>query len=151
MKRRALFLAALALLIVIGAGAAFAYWTTHGTGTGAGHTATLVAPTSVTATAASKLVPGGSADLSVTLTNSNSYSINIVGISQAAGTIGVTPSCTTPAVSVPTQTLSTPVVVAAGTHTVTIPSSLVMGVGSTNDCQNATFTNIPITLAITTP
>jgi len=143
-----------AMLVVVAGGlfgihAASAYFTSHGSGSGSGSSGTLVAPSSVTATAASKLFPGATVDLSVTLTNPNSYSIRITGISQGGSIAAL--GCTTPAVSVPTQTLPTPVTVATGSHTVTIPNSLSMGVASSSDCQNATFSSIPITLAVTAP
>ncbi|MCU1464921.1 MAG: hypothetical protein JWM72_849 [Actinomycetia bacterium] len=145
----------IALLVLVGGGlfgihAASAYFTSNGAGTGSGTAGTLVAPSGVTATAAQRLFPGGNADLSVTLNNTNSYSIEVAGIAQG-GSITVSSGCTTPAVTVPTQTLASPVTVAPGTHTVTIPNGLSMGIASSSDCQDATFSTIPITLTVKAP
>lgn len=124
----------------IGSTAAFAYFTAGGTGSGAATTGT---PTNVTISTGSvvgagSLSPGGTGDLVITATNSNSYPVNITAM-----TIGSVTGCITPAVSVTTPSSGIfPFTIPANTSSPTrfvIPGALTMGTGASNDCQGQTL------------
>lgn len=74
--------AAATAIVAAGAGVAFAYWTASGSGTGTGATGTSTA-FGVSATAVSGLVPGGSANSTLTLTNSTTSSQHFNGVNYA--------------------------------------------------------------------
>lgn len=142
-----------ALVLGLGAGSAFAYFTSTGSGSGAatvGHV-TGVTVLKSTGTASPKLQPGASGDLKLTITNPNHFTVTVVHIKQAPGTIGVSGAkgaCTgaTSGVSVPTETISYSVG-AGGTYTITIATGAHLGTTSPTGCQGATF-SIPVTITV---
>jgi hypothetical protein len=155
MKRKLLiaFAAAMALTGAL-AGGAYAYWTAHGTGSG---TASVGAPLSVTVQAASgtpssALLPSGTADLLVQVTNPNAYPVTIVGVSQnLSETVSVSggTGCTAAnaGVAVPTQVGLTVSIAPGPSVVVHIPSGASMTAGSAGGCQGASF-QIPVTLTV---
>jgi hypothetical protein len=155
MKRK-LLLAFASATVVAGAlaGGAYAYWSSHGSGSG---TVSVGAPLSVTVEAASgtpssTLLPSGTADLLVQVTNPNAYPVTIVRISQnLSGTVSVNggTGCTAPnaGVSVPTQVGLTVSVAPGPSVVVHIPGGASMTSGSASGCQGASF-QIPVTLTV---
>lgn len=154
----ALAIAAFAVLIGVGEGVAYAFFST-GSGSGSATSGTLrqVSVLSAAASPSMALLPGGTADLALTLDNQNSFPVTITGIAQD-GPVTVTggSGCTSDSgtwpdgtlgnsgVSVPTQA-GLDIVVARGTHNVDVPSGVSMGTGSYTGCQGASF-EIPVTV-----
>ena len=153
MKRK-LLIALAGVMVLTGtlAGGAYAYWTAHASGSGTATVGT-VSPVTVEAasgTPTSLLVPNGTADLLVQVTNPNAFAVTIVGISQS-GTVSVTggTGCTAAnaGVTVPTQAALS-VSIASGSHVVAhIPGGAAMSSTSASGCQGASF-QIPITLTV---
>jgi hypothetical protein len=145
--------AVLALTAGLGSGASFAYWTTTGTGLGAATTGTPQAVTLVkaTGTIADQLVPGGTADLLVALTNPNSFPVTITGIEQRIGPgLDVDASvagCIVTGVTVAPQPALTLHVAGRDTAEVIVPDAASMSLASDSDCQGATF-QIPVIVTV---
>lgn len=149
--RRALVIGATSA-VVMGGGVAFAYWSANGTGSGAATAGTALAVNgSVKAVQSSStlLYPGGSAPLIVNVHNPNSFSVNVTGLSLAAGTkpdgvSGGQSSCTATSSGVTLiagNATGLPQSVGAGSDaTFTIPGGVAMAIGSDNGCQSASFT-----------
>jgi hypothetical protein len=152
-----------ALTLGLGGGEAFAYFTSSGSGSG-GTTTGSPSPVTVvaaTGTPSSDLVPGGTADLTLTLNNPNTQTLNIVGISQAGpvtvvGGTGCTsdsgsePSLTlgNSGVAVPTQSGISGVTVGSGSaQIVHIPKGVSMASTSYSGCQKASF-QIPVNITV---
>lgn len=155
-RRRALIVAlgaAVALLLAMGGGAAYAYFSSHGSGSGVATAGT--GPQSVTIVAAtgtptSSLQPGGSADLTLTLNNPNSFAVKITGISQngtltVAGDSGCTASNS--GVTVPTQTGLSVTIPAGSGQVAHIANGAAMSSSSNSGCQGAQF-QVPVTVTV---
>jgi len=150
--------AAIAVLVVggaclgLGGGSALAYWTSNGSGSVHAGTATLgtVALVGVSGGPANALMPGGSADLVLTIDNTNSFAVTLIGI---VGDGGIAPSggiggCTILNDDVSTNLPSNPsIAVPAGTHTIAVPNAVSMTTSSASGCQGATFT-IPVLVTL---
>ena len=144
------------LTLVIGAGTAYAYWATDGSGggsAGAGDMKTVTVDALVPGdTPASTLVPGGTADVVLRVTNPNPYSVQVYSVTNngTATADNAHPSCTTTGVtfaSTPSP-LSPAVSIAANSSTlVTLPGAASMDATSQSVCQGATF-HLPVTLAV---
>ena len=154
-RSQALVLACVVGTLVLLAGTAFAYWKTSGAGTGSaisGQNVNITAQPIVTgpATVTSRLVPGGSADLVVSLTNPNPFAVTITGISQN-GAITVTDggacNAATAGVSVPTSSTLSVAVAANSSGLVHLAGAVVMSDSSDNGCQGKFFA-IPVTLKV---
>ena len=131
-------------------GTAYAYFTGSGRGTGS---ATAGAPSAVNLDAASgtttsNLVPGGSADLSVTLDNPNTFAVTIVATA-ANGNAAGSGSCTVSTSGVAAANLTgLNISVPAGSGvTVDIPNGATMSTSSDSGCQGQTF-HVPVTLTV---
>jgi hypothetical protein len=151
-RRMVPLVSAVAILVGISAGSAWAYWSTSGSGSGFAKTESVAAVTvdAATGSPSTGLVPGGSADLVLTLNNPNGSAVTIVGVSEN-GTVGVVGGngCTAAnaTVSVPSQTgLSLPVAPGTGV-TVHVPNGVSMSGSSDGGCQGASF-HIPVTLVV---
>ena len=136
-------------------GTAFAYWNTSGAGTGTAITGQSVNVTAQpivagAATVNSRLVPGGSADLVVSLTNPNPFDVTVTGVTQN-GAITVTDggACNADVarVSVPTSSSLAVTVAANSSSLVHLAGAVVMGESSDNACQGKWFA-IPVTLKV---
>lgn len=144
------------LSVAIGAGTAYAYWAADGSGggsAGAGNMQTVIVDAFVPGDApGSTLVPGGTADVVLRVTNPNPYSVQVYSVTSngTATADNDHPSCTTTGVSftgVPGP-LSPAVSIAANTSTlVTLPGAASMDKTSQSACQGATF-HLPVTLAV---
>ena len=146
-----LIVPAVCLVIGLGAGAAFAYFSSSGTGAGSASTGTLqavtVAVTTVTPT--TPLRPGGVGDVTLKVTNPNSYDVTLVSVT-GAGSITADarhPGCTTTGVTFTDQTGLSTTIPAATTTTVDLPGAASMSTASSAGCQGATF-SIPVTIAV---
>jgi hypothetical protein len=146
--------AIVALVAGLGGGAAFALWSTHGSGSGSAkaRTSQNVTVEAATGTVSSYLVPNGStADLTLTITNPNPFTVNITNISQNGTSFNVSGGngCTSAnsGVTVPTQSgLSVPV--SPGTNVVVhIANGAMMSTTSNSGCQNASF-QIPVFVTV---
>lgn len=153
MRRHALLTAAIALFVALAAGAAYAYFTSHGSGTGHGTTGTIQ-PVTVAAfvggdTPSSTLLPGGTADVIVRVSNPNAFSVKLVSVSgngtiTASGGIG---TCTTTGVTFTNQSGLSATIAASGTTLVHLAGAANMSSASQTGCQGATF-SIPVSITV---
>lgn len=127
-----------ATIALVGGGIAFAAWTSTGTGTGSA-TAGDAAVLGVAQDAAvGGLFPTGTKDVSITVTNTNSYPIKVSSLVPGAVSVDSGHAgCTSPAVTFSSLTALTDRVAAGGTKTYTVNAA--MGADSSNGCQGATF------------
>lgn len=150
---RAIWVLSAALVGALGlfGGTAYAYLSASGSGSGTATAGTLQ-PVAITATAAptGTLLPGGSADLALKITNPNPFTVTLTGLSAGVGVVAVTGTagCTAAnaTVSVTAKTgLAIPL--APGVNTVHIVTGAAMGTHSASACQHATF-SIPVKLTV---
>lgn len=145
-----------ALTLALGAGTAYAYWATGGSGSGSaagGDMQTVTVDALVPGdTPASTLVPGGTADVVLRVTNPNPYSVQVYSVT-GNGTVTADtahPACTTTGVTFAGSPgpLSPAVSIAANSSAlVTLPGAAGMNATSQSTCQGATF-HLPVTLAV---
>jgi hypothetical protein len=153
-----LFAALLAFALSAGAGAAFAYFKSTGAGSGAASVGTMqpvtIATTAGTPTAA--LLPGGSADIVLKITNPNSYAVSLVSVSlKSGGTItpdsghaGCTTTDSKPVVTLSVPAADLPVSIPANTTTqVDLAGAASMDIAATSNCQGASFT-VPVLISV---
>lgn len=145
-----------ALVLALGAfaGTAYAYFSATATGTGDAHVGTLV-PVGAQATVSTTLYPGTKGTLHLALTNSNSFAVTVLGVSQdgpvtvSGGgpgcTSGITTTPGTSGVTVPMQTLT--LTLTPGPHSFTVATGVTMSITSNTTCQGATF-HIPVTVTV---
>ena len=143
--------AALVAALGLFVGTAYASFTSSGSGSGDATTGTLQSVTiEASATPTSTLLPGGKADLALTVANPNSFPVTMTAVSPGSGPVTVTGavgcSATDADVSV-TAKVGLRTTLTPGTSTVDIATGAVMGAGSASACQHATF-HIPITLTV---
>ena len=151
MKRRSILALASSLaLVLVVAVSAFAYWTAHGSGTasaGVGTLQTVTLQPIGTATAASTLIPGGSAELVFQVNNPNSYDVNLISVtSKSGGSITASNGCSPTGVTLATPT-NLPVLLVPGVQVVHLTNGVSMSTASTSACQGATF-NLDITITV---
>jgi hypothetical protein len=144
------------LSLAIGAGTAYAYWATDGSGGGsadAGDMQTVTVDALILGdTPASSLIPGGTADVVLQVTNPNPYSVQVYSVTDngTATADNAHSSCTTTGVTFasPPSPLSPAVSIGANsTALVTLPGAASMDATSQSACQGATF-HLPVTLAV---
>ena len=144
------------LSLAIGAGTAYAYWATEGSGggsAGAGDMQTVTIDALVPGDdPASTLVPDGTADVVLRVTNPNPYAVQVYSVTNngAATADNAHPSCTTTGVTFTGAPgpLSPAVSIAANSSAlVTLPGAASMDATSQSACQGATF-HLPVTLAV---
>ena len=143
-------------LIAAGAGTAYAYWSSAGTGSGAAAAGSMQA-ISVDALVTGEgpratLVPGGTADVVLQLTNPNPYAVQVYSISPngAATADSAHPGCTTTGVTFTgtAAPLSPATFVGENSSTLlTLPGSAAMDTTSLAACQGATF-HLPVTVEV---
>lgn len=150
------FLGLLLVLMSVSAlaGIAAAVWSAVGAGSGRGSTASTVAVTLTPGTASTLLYPGASANVVLSVVNTNAAQVRIgsFALDSTRGTSGFAvdanhPSCVLSSLSYVTQTNgSTGWTVPAksgsvnGTLAVTLGNAVSMSTGAANACQGATFT-----------
>lgn len=142
------------VLALMVAGAAYASFTAGGTGSGSASTGTMQ-PVAISAFAggddpSSSLVPGGTADVIVRVTNPNPAPVQVFSVS-ANGPVTAAPThpaCTNTGVTftAPAAPLVPTVTVPAGVSLLFhLPGAAAMSLSSQSACQGATF-QIPVTL-----
>lgn len=155
-RKRGIKAAALAgLLVTAGAGTAYAYWSVAGAGSGSAAAATMQAVTVDALVAGDNpttaLIPGGSADVVLRLTNPNAYAVQVYSViaNGPAAADAAHPGCTTTGVSFTgAAPLSPATYVAANSSTlITLPGAASMDTTSLAACQGATF-SLPVTAEV---
>jgi hypothetical protein len=152
MKHRTLLLVIAAVVVSLGAGAALAYFTSSGSAHGSASTATLLTVTAGAGTPSTPLLPGGTGDVALTVTNPNNFAVTLVSV---AGNGAITadgghPGCTTTGVTFTAPTGSPlPVTILANStnQVVDLPGAAAMSLTASNACQGATF-SIPVTIVV---
>ncbi len=142
------------LLVVVGCGVAFAVWSVTGSGAGAAQSGTLQTVTVTALTGAdlpsSTLVPGGSAEVILRVSNPNGTAVQLYSVA-ANGPVTADAGhsgCTTSGVSFVAP--ATPVgtsLAANSTTLVHLPNAASMSTASLSACQGATF-RIPVTVTV---
>ena len=154
--------AATTLALGLFAGTAYAYFSATGSGTGkvsVGHLQAVVVE-HATATVTTRLFPGGTGTLDLSLTNPNTFSVTLIGVTQdgpvtvTGGGSGCTSgSATTPGtsgVSVVNRLASgLSDTLAPGPSSLTFPNGAAMATSSNTTCQGATF-HIPVAVTVHT-
>lgn len=142
-------------IMVMGGGVAFAAWSSSGSGA-ASSKATSALPPTTTAVSASAftsglLYPGGTGDARITVNNPNPYPVKVTSVvsSGAPTGSGGSGTCSTTGVTVSTSTsnVSSSVIAANGSTTLTLPGAASMSNSSETGCQGATF-SVPVTVTI---
>jgi len=153
-RRLALLGALLVLLGIPVGGIAWSYWSAGGSGSGSGANRTPTALSLSPGTPAAGLYPGGSTNVVLTASNSNTSIVKIGSLlldsSQGTGGFAVDgghSGCSVAALSYTTQSnggsgWSVPAKVGAvnGTLAITLTNALSMSAAAASACQGATFT-----------
>lgn len=151
MKHRALIFLAVIALFGLGAGAAYAYFTSSGSHAGPGSTGTLQSVTvaAATGTPSAPLMPGGSGDVTLQVTNPNGYAVTLVSVTGAGSVTADAghPGCTTTGVTFTSQPSLSLSIAANSTTQVDLPAAAAMSASSSAGCQGATF-SIPVTITV---
>lgn len=157
MRRRSLLVIAPAACVAVGVAsvAAYAYFTSSGNGTGSASTGTMQAVTisAATVSPSTPLLPGGSGDVTLEVTNPNSVAVTVVSVTGSGG--GITadsghPGCTTTGVTFTSQTGLSDNIPAGSTTAIDLPGAASMATTSSAGCQGATF-SIPVTITVQQP
>lgn len=153
-KRSAIIAGSAAAVIAVG-GAAFAAWTASGTDNGTATAGTLTAPTVSDVVVDGQLVPGGTANLTLKVTNNHSKVVKISALAAQEDITSNNAGCTAAnhAVSLDAAAVSGVVsgldnIEPGATVDVSVPNGVKMG-DSANECQGATFT-IPVEAQVAT-
>lgn len=154
--------AATTLVLGLFAGTAYAYFSATGSGTGevsVGHLQPVVVE-HATATVTTRLFPGGTGTLDLSLANPNTFSVTLIGVTQdgpvtvTGGGSGCTSgSATTPGTSgvsvVSSLASGLSDTLAPGSTSLTFPNGAAMATSSNTTCQGATF-HIPVAVTVHT-
>ncbi|WP_426997034.1 hypothetical protein [Pseudarthrobacter sp. N5] len=144
------------LSLAIGTGGAYAYWTSTGAGTGSAANGTMQTVTVEAFVSGdspqSTLVPEGTAETILRVTNPNPYTVQVYSVSPngPATADSTHTGCTTTGVTFTgTAAPTTPAVYVAANSTalITLPGTAAMDSTSQSACQGATF-HLPVTLAV---
>ncbi len=157
-RRTAILAVAIGAALVVTTGTASAYWSSSGTGHGtvqSGAAGGVIVDPGMPSTA---LVPGGTADVTVVLSNPNSYPELVTSVTTPTGGI---PGFSDPQLIQPVATCdagrsgvaavrTTPrpasfVIAAHGSYTVTVTNAVTMNNYSDNSCQGVFFA-VPVTV-----
>ncbi len=152
-RRRSLLLIASAVCVVVGltSAAAYAYFTSSGHGTGSASVGSMqtVTISSTTVSPATPLLPGGSGDVTLKVTNPNGFAVTLVSV-VGNGTITADsghPGCTTTGVTFSSQVGLSDNIAADSTAAIDLPGAASMSTASSAGCQGATF-SIPVTITV---
>jgi hypothetical protein len=142
-------LPAVGLIIGLSAGAAYAYFTSPGNGTGSASIGSMQTVTiaATTATPGNPLLPGGTGDVTLEVTNPNAFPVTLLSVT-SSGTITADashPSCTTTGVTFTSQTALNKTIPASSTTTIDLKGAAAMDTTSSDGCQGATF-SVPVTI-----
>ncbi|AGZ38759.1 LamG domain-containing protein [Actinoplanes friuliensis] len=137
-----------AVLSLLASGAAYGYWGTMGTGSGSAQTGTAAPLTLTPGTPTTRLYPGGSADVAVTVTNPNPYAVRVgrLALDTAQGTGGFAVDAGHAACGVASLAFATQsnggdgwTIPANGALSLQLAGALTMTTAAANACQGATF------------
>jgi hypothetical protein len=149
-RTRSILTGAAVAAIIVNAGAVWAYWQITGSETGRDTAGTVVELNLRARSDLNKpLVPGGSGNLTVTVTNDNDFPIRITSVAPGEGNIIADDEhreagCTTTGVVVAQRSVKVEWDVPRNTiGAFTVPDGLAMGKGSDKACKGATFT-VPV-------
>lgn len=136
--------------VIVNAGAAWAYWRLDGNGSGVAVAGSAVELRLQGESDDNKpLYPGGTTNMTVTVTNQNDFPIQITSVSPGDGKVTADSAhrnagCRTPGVAIVDDVLKVTWTVPKNTIGVfTVPDGLTMNNSSDSACQGATFT-IPV-------
>jgi hypothetical protein len=153
MRRRSLLLITSAACVAVGlsSGTAYAYFTGSGHGTGSATVGGMATVTISSATVSpnTPLLPGGSGDVTLKVTNPNAFAVTLVSVT-GDGSITADsghPSCTTTGVTFTSQTGLSTSIPADTTQSIDLPGAASMTAASSPGCQGATF-SIPVTITV---
>jgi hypothetical protein len=142
--------ALLTLVVLATIGAASAYWRAGGSGSGSGDSGTAADVTLTPGTASADLYPGGSAAVTLSVSNPNPGPVHVgqlvLDTSQGTGGFAVDgghTGCSVATLSFTTQTNNSPGwdFVSGSTGPITLlTNSVSMSAAAANACQGATFT-----------
>lgn len=152
MRRRILVLAISAMLLGLTGGVAYAYFTSSGSGTGSASTGTMQTVTVAASTGSptTPLIPEGSGDVALQVTNPNGFAVTLVSVTGSGGITvdGGHSGCDPSVVTFTDQTGLTISIPADSTDwQVYLPGAASMSSAAANACQGATF-SIPVTITV---
>jgi hypothetical protein len=138
---------------LFGIATASAYFTASGSGSASASVGTVsVSVSAVTGTPTTPLIPGGTGDVTLKVTNSNDYAVTLKTVT---GNGTITPdaghaTCSPTGVSFTDQSALGINLPANSTTPVDLADAAAMSVSSANGCQGATFT-IPVSITVQKP
>jgi hypothetical protein len=151
-RRLVLMLLGLVALGIAAAAVASAHWAAQGTGTGSASTGTMTIQVGAIVAAdnnGASLVPGGTGDVILRVTNPNTFSVHVTSVT-GNGTPTASPTCTTTGVSFVSPTDYTPAqytLAPGGSSLLLLPGAASMSTLSTSNCQGA-IVSIPVSLTV---
>ncbi len=148
MTRRAGLLAILTSCVSLGSAAAYTYFIAAGNGAASVRASATQAVTvsATTGSPAAPLLPGGSSDVTLTLTNPNAFSVTLVKVT-GSGTIAASNGCRPTGIRFVDQRSLSVTIAARSTTRIALPGAAVMTSASPHSCQGATF-SIPVTVTV---
>jgi hypothetical protein len=137
LSKRALVGGVIAALALLGAFGAYAYWTTGGSGAGTVTAGTTTDNLNIASPSVAGITPGSSTQVTVTLTNPNSYSVHVDTVSTAITTSD--PGCLPTDFAFPAKVMNTTI---APLGTASFTQDLVFADTAANQdpCKGATIT-----------
>jgi hypothetical protein len=151
--RRATVLLVASTTGLFGIATASAYFTASGSGSGSASVGTVsVSVAAATGTPTTPLIPGGTGDVTLKVTNPNDYAVTLKTVT-GNGTItpdGGHATCSPTGVSFTDQSALGINLPANSTTPIDLPAAAAMSVSSANGCQGATFT-IPVSITVQKP
>jgi hypothetical protein len=150
--RLLVLLPAVCVVVSLAAGTAYGYFKSSGHGTGPAGTGTMqtVTVSAATVTPGTPLLPGGSGDVTLKVTNPNGFAVTLVSVTGTGATITADsghPGCTATGVIFLGQTGLSTSIPAGATATVDLPGAAAMSTASPAGCQGARF-SIPVTILV---
>lgn len=150
-RRRLAWLTLLAVPAIglVGFGAS-AYWTNSGSAAVTGTVGTMSSATVAVTAEATALYPGGAADLTLSVTNPNAYSVvlSAVAVNPSPGLSSSDNGCDASTyLSIVPGTLPSTAIAAGATRTYTLTDAAQLSVNAVQACQGATFT-IPLLVTV---
>jgi len=143
LSKRAAVTVAITGAATLTAGAAYAYWTSQASGEGVAAAGSAANVTLTAGTASASLFPGGSAPVTFTVSNPNSYAVSLTAVALKSGTSPLSGDSACDAGSpvsflAPTSAIRVPAKATA--EQVSLPAAAQMAIAANNACQNKTFT-----------
>lgn len=150
-KRLVVVIVAIMGLVGAAGGVAYAYWTSHGSGSGSGTTGTMTI--NVTGlvgddTNQTTLIPGGTGDVILRVTNPNSFPVHVTSIT-SNGSATASPVCTPTGVTFNAPSDYTPAqfTLSPGSSLIRLGGASSMSTASASGCQGSTF-SMPLSVTV---